>query len=389
MLFVKHCGHVCNALGEISNWLRHHVTGVVAYLDTVELFLPHLSKGTRTTIEDALGRRVRITPCRCNMGDRDTSNWSSVKGGIANRAIAGMRRSRDWPQSTVGYRVTLHQPNQQMLGVLDRIPGILFRFDIAIDFITRNQADADYLRDWNEKHVLLLWRRRGPTHDEADGSYRIKQKGRKRRSARDLLDYSSVIKPSKIITGEPNAHLELRFQKAAACRKEVRRVTDLITLDPAKLLHKHLRLSVISERFVVKAIRETIKEDRVRYAGREASTFGDRYRASLPHRVRSFLHRYGATWIKDNCPKAAKSHPLNTVFQIPNHLTFKGEAISISPLYPLLPNSLMISMPPISHKPISTPAPSPAPSPLFAPASTVESVTSFHKHREQLHPDLR
>lgn len=278
---------------EIKRWLRSSVVDVIAYLDTVELFLPYVPTGTRKRLEAAVGHRVRIKPSR----DRN------------------------------GAFLIVNQPNIPALILLGELRhATLCRFHIALDLITRTQARGNGLRNWFVYHLKLRWRPNGPMHDEQYGAYWEYQTHRKahqkKRSARDLVVYSSEIKLCKI-TGEPCTHVEIRFQNARACRAQnVYRVRDLIILNPRKLFSKHLALALSFDPRAIahRAMRDAVREDCQYYQGHPTSAFVDQYRASIKGRVRSLFERYGfdrATFNK------TKSYPLNSVFPVPNQLYFK------------------------------------------------------------------
>jgi hypothetical protein len=285
----------------IKSWLADHVLDVIAYVDTVEMFVRFIPVGTRKAIE-AQGCALRTEPCR------DRNGW------------------------LIGHRLIVHHPTQPVIQIFDRLHDLphcwacLRRFDIAVDFTTRSQADAEWLKDWLSRHIVMRWRRRGPMREFSNGIYWVNQRHRRQRgkkgSNRDVLVYADRYK----ITHGPCAHLELRFRTARACRAQgIGRAIDLINLDPSKLLDKHLSLAFISEPFVQRSMRDAVNEDRDRNKDRELSAFNDQYRASISRRVKSLLHRAGydrATWIRDQYPhlKAAKSYSLPQLFKVPNKL---------------------------------------------------------------------
>jgi hypothetical protein len=154
---------------EIEEWLADNVTAVVAYIDSVWMFARYLPKGFRTAIE-ASGNSLRVEPCKDRNGNR------------------------------VGYRLTVHQPTMTTLAQLDRLHhASLFRFDLAVDFLTLRTTDAEWLKQWLATHLLQRWRRQGPMHDEDNTVYWVEQSYRKRRSQRDMLVYSD--RASKISGG--------------------------------------------------------------------------------------------------------------------------------------------------------------------------------------------
>src|SRR5262245_57506307 len=83
---------------------RSNVVNVIAYVDTVEVFLRYVPTGTIKRVSDALGRRSKINTCR----DRNGAFL------IVNQP---------------------HIPSLILLGELRH--ATLCRFDIAVDCITR------------------------------------------------------------------------------------------------------------------------------------------------------------------------------------------------------------------------------------------------------------
>ena len=133
-----------------------------------------------------------------------------------------------------------------------------------------------------------------------------------RRPARNLVLYDS--KPSKL-TGEKVAHLELRFLRASAIRREgIRRVRDLIHIDPNALYSKHVKWTLAAEDYVPKAVRRAVQEDREKYRGKDVSAFLDRYRSNIAQRVRWVLERYTcAQSLKDKYPHMLMKHNQCTI----------------------------------------------------------------------------
>jgi hypothetical protein len=301
-----------------------NITDVLAYLDTIELILGYVSKGTKHSLAAALGvtgkeanRRIQFKECK-------------VKGKL------------------VGYRLCVNQPNESALYVLDRLLQALrwrasfYRFDVALDFLTCNDCEARWLKNWLASHVLLRWRRGGPIHDIATTTCWNRQKGRKKRSARDLVAYPTDDPKPNGISGT-RAHLELRFQNGAACRKQgIHRPSDLITLDVAALFERHLRLSFVGDEWVRRRVRAAVQADRARHRhhNRQLEAFADRYRADLAGNVEAVYRAAGwdrATFLRDHFPrlrKKSKSYPLSAVFCIPETLTFDPISVTTPTQYP-------------------------------------------------------
>jgi hypothetical protein len=271
----------------------------VAYLDTVEAFFRYVPKGLRKMLERTHGRPVRIDPC-------------------------GNEHDRIW-----GYRVILHQPNVGTLKTLDSLQkkhgGKLCRVDVAYDF-------SSHSRDWLERHSIMRWRRRAPMLDEENGVYFIQQEGRRTRSGRDIAVYGD--RPSKI-TGELDVnHVELRLQNTDTVRREgfeqgFEHARDLIGLNPKDLFQRHIKLVEVDiEGIKWSIIRKTLRDERLSYISkrpRKVSSWFDRYRAFLPHRLACQFDRIvqgRAQVIKDLLPKAiqrAKIIPVD-VLGIPERL---------------------------------------------------------------------
>jgi hypothetical protein len=201
-----------------------------------------------------------------------------------------------------GYRVIVHQPSPEMLAALDRYQthyhGVLRRFDVAVDFTTETQAEAEAIARWLKTHVVLRWRRPGNMLPFQGGINMIWTEHRNRTStpSRNLELYAD--KPSKVGNHGPCAHLELKFQRAAACRRAgIHRVTDLEKiLDPAALFKRHLALSNAGDESLTRAMQITVAKDRERHRHRKPSSpiadrMTDRYRASLRGQVISVWER--------------------------------------------------------------------------------------------------
>jgi hypothetical protein len=215
----------------------------------------------------------------------------------------------------VGYRLIRNRPNRRALLRLDRIArkyrGIIFRFDIAFDFVGDNR---DYIHSLLLRHIILRWRIKGKMFDFGSGSVRWCPNGR----PRNLFLYDR---------GD-RTRLELRFFRAGTVRRQgVRCVQDLMNINPQALFEKHLKWSDvtnIAERFIQKIMRNEVDRDRARYAGKEISISKDQYRASLHRRVRRLLLTLGydrAQVIRDTVSHRVRKMepPLN----IPTQLTWR------------------------------------------------------------------
>jgi hypothetical protein len=291
----------------LTDRLKESVSVVVCYLDTITLWFHYPPVHLATTILRSVGdpRKFRIDDCK----DREGNVW--------------------------GCHLTVHQPRVHTMRLLDRLQvkhkAKLSVFHIATDLITRTQTDADELGAPDgmlNRGLILRYRRQGPTHDEEHGVYANKKRTRKKRSNRDWLTYADH--PCKI-TGDPCAHVELRFQRADACRRlGITRVRDLLNINPAELINQHLGLYPDSEKLayelLVKAQREAVMEHRHRTS--EWPLY-DQYRSSLAARVRSLI-KHGALdrmqVIKHRYPYR-KLIRITDVVAVPNHLTWKRSPV--------------------------------------------------------------
>ena len=295
---------------DIQAWLDH-VTDVLSYIDTVELFLRYTPHGLRREVQAVHAHRVQIKECI----DRN---------GVLQ-----------------GYRLIVNQPTTEMLRLLAdlqaRYHATLFRVDIAVDWLTRTQAGAGQLMQLLLRWIMLRWRRKGAMYDHGEAActhYWVFQAKRtqsgKRRSARDLAVYAD--KPSKF-GGEPCVHLELRYQNTEACRRQdVQTAIDLINLNPRFLFDKHVRLSDGARLFVNNIIREHVYSDRLNHLATRSKAkseialrFEERSRAAISRRVASIYERGGkfrAQWVKHHHPRwVEKSVPIS-VLSVPNCLTW-------------------------------------------------------------------
>lgn len=167
------------------------VIDTVAYVDTVELvFFPRLPR--------VLYRRMkalndgRLKPRRRKKQTRRYPKFGSV-----------------W---------VLRQPTREVLryaAKLRRKQTGLFdvcRVDIAVDFICRTKRDAAEVDQFLQKHLRQKWHGKARMKIVGYSTY-----SRPATKARNYSHYSD--KPSKV-TGQPCAHLELRFRTVRKCREQ-------------------------------------------------------------------------------------------------------------------------------------------------------------------------
>jgi hypothetical protein len=187
----------------LTSILEHSFCKInLTYIDTVAVFFRYRVPKAKALSESST--RFRFDPLRSNNG------------------------------FLFGYHLTVHQPSAKVLRILDQLQR---EYDgtISVVHVARNY-NIDKAKEL--RRAKLRWRRRGPKMHFDNAMYWIKQKGRTARSNRDLLLYWD--RPSKI-TEQPCAHLELRFQRAEACKRAgLFRVRDLLVTDLAALFDRHV-----------------------------------------------------------------------------------------------------------------------------------------------------
>lgn len=200
--------------------------------------------------------------------------------------------------------VTVHAPSDQSFAIMDWIAAqtnaVVSRLDIAADFAADDpdEAKAFLTKRLIIKHRPKATRSRGDdgevplllTCDVEDTTYWHQQTDRIKRTNRELVCYSH--RRSKI-TDQPCAHLELRFQRAAAVRRlGVHKPSDATRLNPAEVFDRNLSLIEISqdekERVIKRLQRRASKRDRFEPSQTE---FDDKYRAAIPRRIRGHVMR--------------------------------------------------------------------------------------------------
>ena len=258
------------------------VSRIQCYLDTIEVFFTRWPDGVKKL------RRIKDDPL----------TWqASVKAkAITFTVIVTECRSRN--KALSGYWISRHQPKLKMLHALDDLQArhrgaVVRRFDIAVDFGRDTVKEAAAYARWLLTHTVMRWLRPGSMTDfESGGVCWIDHEGRKRLPNRNLDLYSDF---ASKLTKRPAAHLEIRIQSTAACKREgVRRVLDVLKIIPAKLCDKHLALSDIGERQAKKIVKQAFDAASEQYRQRRnvpttptSERAADRHRgrvhAFLPH----------------------------------------------------------------------------------------------------------
>lgn len=288
---------------------------IIAYLDTVEIFFPPTLKPEQRR---SLERTYRLEEC----------------------------------DNRQGYRLISNQPSEETVRRLDRIAGkyrgVLSRVDVALDI---TGGDPQHIRDLIIRHAFLRWRRtgKGSSMHDVDNTtvYWVDTLTTKKNCWRkNLVVYAD--KPCRITSEVDCCHFELRLRRADTIRQQgIRRVSDLLTVNPRAFFDRHVGWSDIGDRYVKRVVRKHVKRDREHYRGKELPPYMDRYRSGLSRWVRQILHVIQfdrAQVLKDNRREMTKSRSL---LEIPTVLTWPGGDTLISdkhPDRPIFPHSLMISM---------------------------------------------
>jgi hypothetical protein len=245
-----------------------------AYFDTVELFFRKYPRGLTMLARE---RDVQVHDCKDRRGE------------------------------LCGYRLVVHQPTLRSLQILDEMQveqeGVLCRYDLALDLI---EDDPEAMKDWLATHVCLKHRPSNPMHDEIGTTYwisrvyqsqkasRVERKHKRRsRPRRDIALYPQ---DCSRVTGEIGVvHLELRFLCADAVKRtKVTRVRGLLKINPRELYAKHIRLYEFDEdAFVQKMQRAAVRADRKSRRGTHCHPVVDKFRASIPRRIKGFVKRFG------------------------------------------------------------------------------------------------
>jgi hypothetical protein len=204
------------------------IIATVAYVDTVTLF-------------------------HRGMCPRHDLSWLRARFG--RRMI--MKRCEEPGNAFCGGLITLHQPDIETLQRLNSIPKQRFMVSavhIAVDFICPDQGQAKLAAAFLGRAAVQKWHRRNHhSHRERNTHY-----WRQERSTRNIAVYGD--RASK--TGEgPCCHVELRFTRAAACRRAGLDLNDLLDgPNVSRLLNSQARIApiVIDERIVIESTEEDI-----------------------------------------------------------------------------------------------------------------------------------
>jgi hypothetical protein len=293
------------------------VSRIQCYLDTIEIFVTRWPDGVKVL------QRIKDDP----------QTWrASVEAQVdaqAVRFIAIVTECRSRNKAPSGYRIAIHQPKLKALHAFDdlqtRYHGIVRRFDIAVDFGRNTVKEAAAYARWLLTHTVLRWLRHGPMKDfENGGVCWINHEGRKRLPNRNLDLYSDF---ASKLTRRPAAHLEIRIQSTIACRREgVRRVLDVLKINPSKLCEKHLALSDIGDRHAKKIIKQAVDAARERHRQRSPISehvVADRHRGRVHVFAATVLRKSGGDRAQTAKAYCARNRVKLTRFQlgVPSKLT--------------------------------------------------------------------
>ena len=204
--------------------------------------------------------------------------------------------------------------------------GILTRLDVSLYI---SGGDPNFLRSDILRHVILRWRRNQAMRDVFTTVYWCGPRIGKRPPPRNLTLYGDRHNRA---TGEVDCvKLELRLLRAYVIRANgIHSISDVIALNPQDLFNRHTKWTDVGDRFVRDVVRKAVNEDRKYYAGKTAKPFTDRYRASIPKRVRDLLRKLGmdrAQTMRDQYPRR-QAKTLTMPLKIPTALTFPRVAIA-------------------------------------------------------------
>src|ERR1700734_1132322 len=159
---------------------------IATYIDTVELFFRYVPIGLRKSVEEIMGKRLRIKACKDSHG-----------------------RLR-------GYRLFLNRPSSELLRFFSNLQTNhwcrVSRVDLAVDFITGTQEHADAIALYLWQHLVLRYRRKDLLKKIESTAY-----WNSRTRSKNPVLYAD--RPARTTESRsPCAHLELRIVRARAVR---------------------------------------------------------------------------------------------------------------------------------------------------------------------------
>jgi hypothetical protein len=258
-------------------------------VDTIELFFPRPPAGLRTSLEAAVGKRIKIEDCF------DKTDYYR------------------------GVRVILNRPNRLTLEIASHLlhankSATLSREDIATDFETTSEEAAQLLLELLRRRLVLKWR--SPTETKnAVGTTIYWTAGRPNRN---LVVYEKA---------DRTIRLELRFLSSRSVRRAgLANPTSLLELNPRKILERNIALVSFKDRFILKAVRKAVSADRqlhlkerqVRRRSPSAESFIDQYQSRIPIRAERIVRRIDMQELRSSTrANSTQRIPLGAFLKIP------------------------------------------------------------------------
>lgn len=210
------------------------VEDVVAFTDTIELFF-------RGSTIPALGAaRKRLHDVQRGRGK--LPRFKPVK------------MFTDGQVATIGWRFLVNHPSAEALNILDDIMldhrATMHRVDVAVDYITKDQAEARAIMLALRQCLVLRFNRSNGMPDEEFGTYWVRYKDVRKKPPRNVLAYWD--RDSKV-RRQPCCHIEIRFIGSEAVRRMTERFgiklpSDLTSLRPVDLFAHNFVVGNVDQR---------------------------------------------------------------------------------------------------------------------------------------------
>jgi hypothetical protein len=217
---------------DIAAVMQQHVKNVMAYIDTVELYIGGLKPKDDPQFNDLDARIKKLQQVRKAANPHYRIPWFDpvfYRGAI------------------IGWRYVVNQPLRETLFLLDEMmfwPFVAFhRFDPSYDFITKTPYRANAVRLHFIRHLILRWCRSPYMPDEfGTTTYWAKYRGPKhKRPTRNAVGYHD--RPPKM-GGAFAFHLDSRTIGATAIKAQgFEKPSDLADLDPSAHFARHFILA--------------------------------------------------------------------------------------------------------------------------------------------------
>lgn len=249
---------------------KYEIVEVVAFVDTVRLFVARRDQLFETALEKRYGN----------------NNYPF---------IPVERKRMTWNRSFVGWTASLHQPTREDLEFFalwqgrlrhqdERFRLIVSRVDVAVDFVTESASAASYLKAFATENWRVIRGREGDMRHVEQTTY-----GNRAGAPRNLTRYCD--RSSKLRPGRPCCHVELRLTRPAIAGRPLADLGALLTLNPHQLFRQHVRTGRTTEelRKIRRSIKLWLRDEaarlrRLELAGR-LTTFHVQYAANMPRRA--------------------------------------------------------------------------------------------------------